>query len=265
MAFLSGTNTYTGPVGDATAYHMRGIDRIILRQKGGASKQQIKNHPNFELTRRNNEEWKACILAARTMMLPIHRIKLLADYNYSGNLHALCKSIQLLDPVNEKGRRSVLFSEGHYKLEGFSFCKDNTFESILRYPLTAAIDKEAGKAIVELPLIEPGINLRNPRKQPLYRFVFVLSAVANVVYNAARKIYAPVVQALPAPHYVYTDWHSWQQNCEAQQINLSLNDWTNPAGSTLLLAAGIEFGIPLSHTEVRMVKYAGTAKIMRML
>ncbi len=47
MAFLSGANTYTGPVGDATAYHMRGIDRIILRQKGGASKQHIKKPPQL--------------------------------------------------------------------------------------------------------------------------------------------------------------------------------------------------------------------------
>ncbi len=264
MAFLHGAHIYTGPVGDTSAYKMRGVDKIILRSKGGASRERIKNHPNFDLTRRNNEEWKAYILAAKNIMLAVGRIKLLADYNYTGNLNALCKSIQLLDILHEKGQRSVLFSQGYYKLEGFSLCRYNLFESVLRYPLATNINKAAGTAMVDLPLVEPGINLYNPKQQPLYRFVFTLGAVADVVYDENKKVYAPVVDALPAPDTIHTAWYSWKQHCEAQQIHLTLNNWNNPAGCTMVLAAGIEFGIPLSNTEVRFVKYAGTAKLLRM-
>lgn len=264
MAKLNGIHIYTGPVGDASAYRMRGHDQIILRNKGGASRERIRQHPNFELTRRNNEEWKACILTARILMVALHRIRPLADYNYSGNLNALCKSIQLLDSTHEKGRRSVLLSQGYYKLEGFSFCKDHLFESLLRHPLQISLDKGAGTAIVDLPLIEPGINLRNPKQQPLYRFVFVLAAVADVVYNEERNMYMPLVEKLPGAQTVCTEWNSWKQKSAAQMLSLVLNNWTNPAGCTLVLAAGIEFGVPLSNTEVQLVKYAGTAKIMRM-
>jgi hypothetical protein len=117
---------------------------------------------------------------------------------------------------------------------------------------------------VDLPLIEPGINLRNPKQQPLYRFVFVLAAVADIVYNEERNMYMPMLVKLPVSQTVTTEWHSWKQKSATQVLSLALQNWTNPAGCTLILAAGIEFGVPLSNTEVQLVKYAGTAKIMRM-
>lgn len=264
MAYLTGMHTYTGSVGDASAYRMHGTEKIILRQKGGPSKSRIKHHPNFEMTRRNNEEWKACIMAAKNIALAVYPLKLLADYNYSGQLNGICKSIQLLDSQQEKGKRSVLLSQGQYMLEGFSFCKYNLFESVLRCPVSVNIDSHAGTALVEWPLLEPGINLYNPKQQPMYRLVTVLAAVADLEYDEERKLYNKTITDLPASKIIKSDWYTWKQRREAEAVELSLPNWANPQGCALIVGAGIEFGIPVNPTEVKTVKYASTARIIKM-
>jgi hypothetical protein len=56
MARLKGDIKFVGKYGDLTAYTMQGSDEIIIRSKGGASKETIKNADNFARTRDLNKE-----------------------------------------------------------------------------------------------------------------------------------------------------------------------------------------------------------------
>lgn len=265
MAILTGGPSFTGSMGDITAYRMKGVDRIILRLKGGASKEKIKNHPNFDLVRKNNEEWKGCVLAMKSVSRAVHSVKHLADYNYSGVLQSICKSIQSGDGVYEKGKRPVVFSQQLYKLDGFSFNRYNYFDTILRHPLQCSVDRNNGSAIIELPQLIPGINLQNPKGEPFYRIIFTLGAVSDIVYNAERKMYCPVTTDLPHSVTSKSNWYNQAESCPGQTINLPLTVW-QPAGDiSLLVAAGVEFGRPFSSAEIRAVKYAGAAKILKMI
>jgi hypothetical protein len=263
MAKAAGNVLFTGTIGDLSAYRMKGVDRIILRSKAVISRSRLKNHPNYDLTRRNNEEWKACIAAGKNIRLALYAVKHLADYNFSGNLHARCKSIQLDDILHTKGARSVLLTEGKHKLEGFGLNRDNTFESILLHPLDYHIDRQRATAGISVPEIVPGINLHNPLKQPLYRFIFMLGAASDIVYNGDKKMYLPVTADLPRPAKVYSSWQAWKEKMPALELSLSLNNWQNETGVSLFLSAGIEFGVPVSQADVRFVKYAGAAKILK--
>ena len=265
MAILNGELRFTGTMGGFSAYRMNGTDKIVIRRKGGPGRQQVKQHENFAITRRQNEEWKACVAACKTLSRSLFPVKHLANYNFNPVLTGLCKSVQKDDTMNVLGRRSVLLSRHYYKLEGFSLNREYNFESFVKHPLQYSIDKANGTVTVNLPEIIPGINLTNPDQHPLYRFVFVLGAVADMVYNETRKMYMPVAEEEIFPAITTTNWHGWKERMEAAEITIRLTNTPDLHNYTLLLAAGIEFGTPVTNTEVRPVKRDGAAKILKMV
>lgn len=246
---------------------------MVLRKKGGPDAAQLRQGKNFAITRLNNQEFKACVTARKQLMQSIFPIKHLSDYSYTGALNGLCKSIQKDDTINPLGKRSVLFSQSGFKLEGFSLNRIHPFEQYIKHPLQYTIDKATASAVVELPAIIPGINFTNPNQRPLCRFVFVLGGVADIVFDETRNEYVPVSPAI-FPVIKQTAWYNWKENVAAQTIRLSFDEnlstsALNPIPSslnltpyTLLLSAGIEFGMPLSTTEVKVMKGDGAGKMV---
>ena len=102
---------FTGSVGNLTAYKMRGVDGIVVRQKGGVSKERIQNDLNFHRTRENNAEFGGRSAASRSIMNALFPLKPLADYNIAGPLNALLRPIQVADPIGARGQRSVELSK----------------------------------------------------------------------------------------------------------------------------------------------------------
>jgi hypothetical protein len=64
MAELKGI-PFIGSLGTLSAYKRKDSDKIILRGKGGPSKEQIKNGAQFELTRHNISEFGGRSKAAK--------------------------------------------------------------------------------------------------------------------------------------------------------------------------------------------------------
>ncbi len=265
MAQVTGGLGVTGSMGNFSIYQMRGSDKLVLRQKGGASKQRIKKDPNFEQTRMNNSEWAGCILMARHINNGLFAVKHLADHSYIGKLNAVCKLVQKDDNVSQKGRRPLRLSQSPYKLEGFGYNKYNPFDTVLRHPLQYVVDRNTGKAVIQLPEIIPGLNLRNPLNQPFCRFVFALAAVADVVYSEERKGYMPVTDRQWATVVQHTEWYLAKEKQEPQELTLQTDNWQPEEGVSLVLAVGVEFGQPLAGGEIRFTKYAGAAKVLRVV
>jgi hypothetical protein len=57
MAILKNGLQFTGSVGNLSAYTRRGSDKVIIRTKGGASRDKIKKSPNFKRTRESNSDF----------------------------------------------------------------------------------------------------------------------------------------------------------------------------------------------------------------
>jgi hypothetical protein len=126
------------------------------------------------------------------------------------------------------------------------------------------VDITTGSATVQLPEVIPGINFFNPRQQPLYRFVFLLNAVTDIIYDMDRKMFRPVMEQVAQRSIVTSDWQSQNQSTKGGEFNLQLTNYQPaPAGNNLMLCAGIEFGTPVSNTEIKFVKYAGSAMVLR--
>src|SRR6476661_10335713 len=101
MAKLISGLSFTGTLSNMSAYKMRGHDGIILRTKGGPSKQNIKDWPSFLVTRCNNMEFGGRSIAASWIMSRMHPHTSLADYNIAGPLQGMLKPIQVLDRESE--------------------------------------------------------------------------------------------------------------------------------------------------------------------
>ena len=255
---------FTGSVGNFTAYRMRGVDGIVVRKKGGASKKRIKKDRSFLHTRLLNSEFGGRSAASKRIMRMLHPMKALADYNIAGPLNGLLRPIQLEDTKNKKGTRSIILSGNPGLLEGFSLNREIIFESIVRAPLTATVSRETMSAEVSLPALIPDINFKSQGKHPLYSFNAVLGVVPDLFsssygYKPSHKKYNDQLG------YVMTQsaWFSCLSGSEA--INLALKvDFVPPDDHfILMLSVGIRYGDPASGNKVEQVKYAGAAKILR--
>lgn len=141
MAQLKGLPALTGSLSGLSAYKMRGIDGIVVRMKGGPTKQQIKKNPAYDITRRRNMERRGCM----QMLKQVKR-----QYTPCGIFMiitapaawVLCKSILEEDTAGEFGKRSVLVSKAGYQLEGFTLNKYHPFDTVLRHPLNFSVNRQ---------------------------------------------------------------------------------------------------------------------------
>ena len=175
-------------IGNLSAYRMRGVDKIVVRRKGGASKKRIKNDPEFENTRRNNTEFSGRALGVRYMMRALLPLKSVGDYNIAGPINKLMKHVQDRDEVNELGKRSVQLSMHGSLLEGFSLNCYSIFENVVKAPLTYSVSRETLTAKVEIPELVPGVNFSPSQKYPLFSVMAVLGVVPDSFACQAGQI-----------------------------------------------------------------------------
>ena len=170
MAILTGDIEFTGSIGNVSAYKLRGIEKPVLRTKGGAPKKKVLTAAEFQRTRENFSEFAQCGIMGGCIRRSMLAMSPLATYNFTPLLTRVAKAIQRLDTVGKRGERQVLLSQHRQLLTGFSLNLDTAFESIVRHPVTYTVNRETGTATVQLPSLVPGVNLIPHRKQPLFRF-----------------------------------------------------------------------------------------------
>jgi hypothetical protein len=260
MATLEEGFEFTGRLGKLTAYRMRGSDKIIVRKKAGPTRKQLFHSKKFERTRENMGEFIAVGKAVRAIRYPLTHVKRLSGHNFTSTLTTICKKIQLLDPVGEKGRRSIFLSQHRYMLAGFRLNIAHPFVSIVTGPVDCTLHRETKSALIQLPQLVQGVNLNLPWKQPLYRFCLSLGVVPDVVYedNGYNEHAAEWTDTK-----LDTPWQVVTEPLPAQTLELKLDipDALKDT-HTLVLAIGVEMGAPGLYGQIEEVKYAGSACIL---
>ena len=266
MAKLTGNLSFTGSLANLSAYTRRDLDKVILRTKGGASKEKIKRDPAFAATRRHNQEWKGVTSACKAFRSGIYAVKHLADYNITGAINALCKRIQLADTVGIPGQRSVIITAHTYMLEGFDLNKRNLFDSIIRHPVSCSIDRNTLSAAINIPLLVPGISFINPGSQKFYRIVLMLGAVSDCAFDETKMRYMALdANAQNIQAFAETEWLPVMAERAAETITLQAATGTiTGEHSSLIVSAGIEFGAPDAIGVLQYVPYSGSAKVLKL-
>jgi hypothetical protein len=264
MAKMNSDFSLSGRLGNISIYKMKGVDKPVARTPGGPTKKQIKTAPQFESTRRINAEFGGRSASSSAIMKAIFPLKALADYNIAGPLNALIKPIQAMDTENEHGKRNVYLSRVPGLLEGFSFNKENRFDTIIRNPISYTLSKEERSATVSFPAMVPGINFHAPKfPKPYFSFIVALGVVPDFVLD--NKSYGALDKIRSFSNFSMSEWYPVLRGSAA--VDLSVNFPPKifaPASEnfSLLLSVGIRFGEPGYNGEIQQVKYAGAGKIM---
>ena len=266
MAIIKGAIQMTGSIRGVSFYSVRGSDKVIMRTKGGASKEKIKTSPKFEGLRKQQKEWSGCAKFGSLTRYAFGGLHRLADYNLTPVLNGIGKNLMKLDTESEVGKRSLKLSVYRQALEGFNFNRNYPFNTVLRVSPRWELNRENLQASVTIPRINTDIDLLNIQRLPFFRLIVVIGTVSDSVFNTEINDYEPMVFNLNGVSQTLTgEWHSTQtilpehvmsvQMPEAQIAELTEN-------VTVLVSVAVEFGNVGFTGEPVEVKYAGCGKVI---
>jgi hypothetical protein len=264
MAKLDADFSFTGRMGNLSAYRRKGSKQIILRNAGGPSKKKIKNDPVFERQRRHSKEFSGCATGTKCIRKAIFPLLRLCSGDFTGILNKMNRSLLVLDTINELGKRNIYFSKSPKLFEGFQLNDTNNFDSIVRNPLSYKMNKDTLSAEINFPVLKPGINFFvPPGTHPVYSFIATIGILPDLVYG--KEKYQPL--SVACSEMAQSAWFPVLQGSPSITLFPDLASTVTgiPATPfTLVLSAGICFGtIGINH-ETEQVKKAGAAKIVGM-
>ena len=256
----------TGGLKTASFYTVHCSDRVIMRTKGGASKEKIANSPKFAGMRKQQKEFGGCSKFELATRVAFGGLQRLADYNLSPVLNGLGKSIQKLDTDSEVGKRRIQLSKCKQVLDGFNFNRNYPFNTIVRVSPSFKIDRANLKATVTIPRINTDVDLLNIQRLPYFRLITSLGTVSDLRYNASLNAYEYVVDELRGIFVTHTgEWNSAQTILPEHSLTVQMDDCfakllTDEVSVVLCLA--VEFGKVGFNSETVEVKYAGCGKVL---
>jgi len=272
MGKFNPKSVYTGTVGNISIYNVRGLDKPVVRTKGGPTKRQIQTKPSFDITRRNNKEFGGRAKITSQVMDVLRPLKYLGDYNIAGPLNTLFRPIQVLDTESEFGERSIELSKNPGLLQGFNLNRRTPFNTIIANPLQYTLSKETLTGSITIPALMPGINFFVPGNYSWYKFIFVLGIIQDLFYGPRGYVNKDGKEVHWSFYQVKeSDWLSVSPQSPAFTLFGSLTsmrkefkDAISMDAYSCLLGIGIAFGnMPNGHIE--MVKYVGGAGVLGMV
>jgi len=132
----------TGSIKGVSFYSVRGSYKVIMRKKGGTSKDKIATLPKFEGLRKQQKEWSGCAKFGSMTRNAFGGLNRLADYNLTPVLNDKGKNLMKLDTVTETGKRNLNLSTYRAALEGFNFNRNYPFNRVLRVAPRLELNRE---------------------------------------------------------------------------------------------------------------------------
>jgi hypothetical protein len=265
MPFLEGPFAFTGKLDMLSAYRMRGVDKIVVRRKGGPSREKIKTGASFANTRRTMSEFGGCSRHGSYVRMAMLQIRHLSDYNFGSDINSVMRQVQLRDGTGEWGRRRITLSEHTRLLEGFSTVrKAPSFDSIVRAPVYYTMDRANRSARIDIPELLRDINYFPQNNHPLFRLTVTLGIVPDVTFDVPSKEYLPPdwYSRLYNSIEMSTDWNPSLEGMKSTTLELAMDVLPPDNRWTLMLSIGIEYGSFRENGKIKEVPRFGAAKIM---
>ncbi|MCD9018062.1 hypothetical protein [Parachryseolinea silvisoli] len=264
MAFLEELKI-TGSLGNLSFYKMRGVDKIVVRRKGGAPREYVKNSPTFKVPRLNMSEFGGCSKMGKEVRFMMHPVRVLSDYNFSGFINKALKIVQKQDGIGELGQRSIMLSRHPGLLAGFQLNKNTMFDSVLRTPITYVLDRKTLSARVNIPALLRDINFHPNNRHARFCIDVSLGIVPDFNFDPKEGAYKPSAwyTTMFAPKSVSSPWFPALKGSPATSLEIALTDQVPADDSySLMLTVGVRYGSPMEDDVVKDVKRAGVAKVI---
>ncbi len=265
MARIKGENGFlSGMVGNVSFYKRKDLEGVIVRTKGGPSKNMLKKSPKFANTRKRNVEFGVCSKMGAQIRHKLHKLAKLSDYNASTALNSLASIILKTDVEHELGKRSICLSKNRDLLKGFSFNKVNLLESYFTGLYRCNVNKDAFSAQIDISPITTSVHLNNADSFQYFRWIMNVAVVADFEYSEEKNqyiyntdYYYPLWTSIVSP------WMSLQSNHESESLKIEqVLETPLQENQTVVVGFGIEFGRAINNEAIVAVKVAGAAKIV---
>jgi len=268
MARVKGALQITGGIKGVSFYTMKGCDTIFMRTKGGPSKRRMKTGKEFELVRKHQVEWGACVLFSRAMDNATAGLKKLGDFNVSPVWNGLGKKIMKLDTEHVVGERSIELTKCKHVLEGYNLNRNFAFNAVFRTSIQFDLDVKTEILKVKLPRINTENDIYNVQKLPYFRLIFSLGMLSDIYFDAtiSPSSFRPFFKNdIGYSITNETEWLSAHDLIAEQTLEVVLPPWISEEMKphyTYLVCAAIEFGNVGFAGKIEPVKNASCAKIM---
>ncbi len=268
MARVNGPFNITGGIKGVSFYTMKGSDTVFMRTKGGPSKRRMKVGAEFELVRKHQVEWRACVLFSSTLNGVCSELKKLGDYNVAPVWNGIGKKLMNLDTEHEVGKRWLELSNYPQVLEGFNINRNFVFNALFPANIQYELNKADNTLHIQLPRIKTQNDLYNLRNLPYFRLHFSLGLMSDIYFDA-ELVHGPYIQ-FNNPRHAFvaknvTDWFSSNDMIPEKTIEMRLNKPVPPELKehfSFLACVGIEFGNVGFAGQIEPVKNASAAKIV---
>ena len=266
MAIVKGFMQIAGSIKGVSFYTRRGSDKVIMRTKGGATKDQIIHSPKFKKTRLQMKQFGGAAKFGSLSRYAFGGLHRFADYNLTPVLIKMGNNLMKLDTTSEFGKRNLKLSEYKQALEGFNFNREYPFNTVLRILPRWEIDREHLLAKVTFPRINTDIDLLNIQKLPFFRLIIAIGTISDLTYNEVVNEYEPMVYDLHGHSNTLTGkWNSTQTILPEQTMTIQMpeEECAFLTGNvTVLLSVAVEFGNVGYTDDPVEVKYAGCGKVI---
>jgi hypothetical protein len=268
MAIVKGALQVTGSIKGVSFYSRVGSDKVIMRTKGGPTKQRIAKGQEFEKLRTHQQEWGGCVKFARAVRYAVGEMYRLGDFNLSPVWTGIGKNLMKLDQIGKVGERRLFLTNYRQALESFNMNRNYPLNSVLRVLPTINMVRENLNVRVTFPRINTGTDIMNIQRLPYFRLLICMGCVSDLQYNPQNLFdnYEPMVEVLHGvSSNAISDWFSADNVLNEQTLIVQLNEELKEfmtENVSLLVSIGIEFGKVGFGGEIVEVKHAGCGKIV---
>lgn len=256
----------TGNISGMTLYTRCDSDKIIVRSKGGVSREKLKKLPQYESIRNHQKEWSGVTKFSSGLRYSLGGLHRLADFNILPAFNSIINKCVKSEDINLKGKRPVCISTRNYLLEGFSLNRKFVLNNILRVYVNFDIDRNTLRGSVVFPSINTTTDLLNVKKLPFFRLLLSIGTVSDMFFDELINDYLPLNEALHGASDVFSSqWYSANTVIESQTLTVQMNATKQlllTDDVSVIMCLGVEFGGVGFTGEPEPVKYSGSGKIV---
>ena len=265
MAKLKGILNITGKLEDLSLYKMRGVDDIIVRRKGGPTKDMIKKSASCIRIRENNTEFSTCSTMGREIRSHLQITSNSSDYNSSGRLNGLMMQILKKDDQNYRGERGIWLSKNRPMLDGFDFGKMNTFNNVVKKLPEVKLDRDQITTRIYIPETDGENQLYNFSGKSWMRYKVQFTIISDMKYNPQCEKAMPLNESCHGLNTSFvSEWIPAKGVIPSQQITLCLSDKAGGKLSdydSLLVSVSLNYGDVGADGKPHEIKYAAVTRI----
>jgi hypothetical protein len=264
MAKLAPGLEISGPLGNLSIYKRRDLPQTIVRQKGGPSGYKIDHYPTCAPIKRNGNEFRGLTKAIAHVTRVLRPLKVIHNYNLNAELLHLMFPLKEMDKSSLHGQRNIKLSSCPSLLNSFSVNNRNPLDSLVRSPLTFSLSRQELTASVEIPALSPRFNFFPIGNFPVYRWIISFGLIPDMIFDEERGFVPTEDQQNNTPAVFHSAWVHVSEQAPALKMDLSVP--FQPTGNlySVMLVAGVSFGMIKPGGEIVPAKYCGGGKVLAM-